>query len=87
MITPIYIQYLFSMSGFRKQIESMHSGSTVAYLSIAMLKKLRVMVPDKDLQNEFVSFVAQIDKSKAVVQKALDKAQQLFDSLMQEYFG
>ena len=26
-------------------------------------------------------------ESKAVVQKALDQTQQLFDSLMQEYFG
>jgi len=28
-----------------------------------------------------------IDKSKFLVQKALDEAQVLFDSLMQEYFG
>ena len=28
-----------------------------------------------------------MDKFKVVVQKALDEAQLLFDSLMQEYFG
>ena len=28
-----------------------------------------------------------VEKSKAVVQKALDEAQLLFDSLMQQYFG
>ena len=38
-------------------------------------------------QNAFSSFAEQIDKSKFVVQKALDKAQLLFDSLMQKYFG
>lgn len=63
-ITPIYLQYLFSMSGFRKQINRLQAGSTVAYLSIAMLKKLQVMVPDKTLQEQFAGFVAQIDKSK-----------------------
>ena len=86
-ITPLYLQYLFTMPGFRKQIDSMQAGSTVAYLSIAMLKNLRVMVPPIEVQNAFVSFVAQLDKSKVVVQKALDEAQLLFDSLMQQYFG
>lgn len=32
-------------------------------------------------------YAAQVDKSKFVVQKALDEAQLLFDSLMQQYFG
>ena len=86
-ITPIYLQYLFSMSGFRKQINRLQAGSTVAYLSIAMLKKLQVMVPDKTLQEQFAGFVAQIDKSKSAIQAAFDKTQLLFDSLMQEYFG
>ena len=45
------------------------------------------MLPPMDLQKEFVDFVAQVDKSKAVVQKALDETQLLFDGLMQEYFG
>ena len=40
-----------------------------------------------ELQNQFEKFVKQVDKSKVVVQKALDEAQLLFDSLMQEYFG
>lgn len=86
-ITPLYLQYLFTMSGFRKQIDKMQAGSTVAYLSIAMLKRLQVMVPDKELQEQFATFIAQVDKSKVAVQKVLDEAQLLFDSLMQQYFG
>ena len=46
-----------------------------------------MLVPPLELQNQFAAFVAQIDKSKVVVQKALDEAQVLFDSLMQQYFG
>ena len=86
-ITPQYISYLFTMSGFRKQIDSMQAGSTVAYLSIAMIKKLKIMLPPKELQEQFANFVEQTDKSKVAVQKALDEAQLLFDSLMQKYFG
>ena len=74
------------MSEIQKQIANSQAGSTVAYLSISMLKKLNIMLPPLDLQNQFVAFVEQTDKSKIVVQKALDEAQLLFDSLMQQYF-
>lgn len=86
-ITPLYLQYLFTMSGFRKQIDNTQAGSTVAYFSIAMLKKLQVMVPDKALQEQFAAFVAQTDKSKLAIQKSLEKLEILKKSLMQKYFG
>ena len=64
-ITPVYISYLFEMPGFRKQIDSLQAGSTVAYLSISMTKKLDIMVPPIELQNDFAAFVYQVDKSKS----------------------
>ena len=86
-ITPLYLQYLFMMQGIKRQIDAMQAGSTVAYLSIAMLKKLDIMVPDNDAQRQFSSFVAQTDKSKLAVQKELEKLELLKKSLMQQYFG
>ena len=46
-----------------------------------------VDIPPVDIQRFFTLFADQVDKSKVAVQKALDEAQTLFDSLMQEYFG
>lgn len=86
-ITSLYLSQLFTMSGIQKQIASLQAGSTVAYLSISMLKKLDIMLPPLNLQNQFAVFIEQTDKSKTVIQKALDETQLLFDSLMQEYFG
>ena len=43
--------------------------------------------PPLQKQLDYIAFVAQADKSKVAVQKALDEAQLLFDSLMQTYFG
>ena len=86
-ITSVYLSQLFAMSGIQKQIASLQAGSTVAYLSITMLKKLNIMLPPLDRQEQFAAFVEQTDKSKAAVQKSLDEAQLLFDSLMQKYFG
>ena len=86
-ITPLYLALLFNTRNIKAQIDNLQSGSTVAYLSITMLKKLNIVVPPLTLQNQFADFVKQIDKSKSILQQELDKAQMLFDSLMQEYFG
>jgi len=50
------------------------------------LKQRAMIVPPIELQKEYVNFLEQVDKSKVAVQKALDEAQLLFDSLMQKYF-
>lgn len=86
-IIPLYISLLFDTRDIKRQIENLQSGSTVAYLSIAMLKKLNIVVPPLDLQKQFAAFVAQIDKSKLAVKQILEKAETLKKSLMQEYFG
>ena len=58
-----------------------------AALGMERIRRLKVFNPPLELQHKFAAFVAQVDKSKFAVQKALDKAQLLFDSLMQKYFG
>ena len=56
-------------------------------LNTTIMKAYVQIIPPIELQKEYIAFVEQVDKSKFVVQKALDEAQTLFDSLMQEYFG
>ena len=50
-------------------------------------RSVRIIVPGKDLQDKYIEYVYQVDKSKIEVQKSLDEAQFLFESLMQQYFG
>ena len=56
-------------------------------LSLSQCRDLEIFLPPLSLQNQFAAFVAEVDKSKVEVQKALDQTQLLFDSLMQQYFG
>ncbi len=56
-------------------------------MAIFRIETLPLLIPPIELQNQFAAFVAEVDKSKVAVQKALDETQTLFDSLMQEYFG
>ena len=56
-------------------------------LSKSKLEEKKFIVPPIELQNQFADFVDQVDKSKFEIQKSLEKTQQLYDSLMQKYFG
>ena len=60
---------------------------TMEHIKKADFDAAVVKLPNLQIQKQFAAFVEQVDKSKVVVQKALDEAQTLFDSLMQEYFG
>ncbi len=51
------------------------------------IENFPIICPPDSLIDKYIELVDHIDKSKVEVQKALDKAQLLFDSLMQKYFG
>lgn len=69
------------------KLRDMAKGGNQPNLNTGIIKRFPVLMPPMELQEQFAAFVEQADKSKAAVQKALDEAQLLFDSLMQEYFG
>ena len=72
---------------FEDAVLSKVRGGTQKFISLGDIRKLCVLVPPMEKQEQFVMFVNQVDKSKVAVQKSLDEAQLLFDSLMQQYFG
>lgn len=82
---------VFFMEQFKLQLQSIKgkiaSGSAQPQLPISTMNKIRILLAPMALQEQFAAFVEQTDKSKVAVQKALDEAQLLFDSLMQKYFG
>ena len=80
----IFIHYWFSF--FQEILESQAPESAQKNINLKILSELKVIVPAKEKQDVFAAFVEQVDKLKAAVQKALDEAQLLFDSLMQKYF-
>ncbi len=85
---PVYITRLLCTQYMYDQIVN-HAKKAVNQASINQKDVLDFYVyqPPKALQDQFADFVKQVDKSKSAVQKSLDEAQLLFDSLMQLYFG
>ena len=86
-VTADYIQKIISFPSFKKAIEDMAVGQTMPNLNVPIVSSFQIIKPPIEVQHSYYAFVEQTDKSKVAVQKALDKAQLLFDSLMQKYFG
>jgi type I restriction enzyme S subunit len=86
-VTPDYIQKIISFPSFKKIIEDMAVGQTMPNLNVPIVSRFQIIKPSMEVQDRYYKLVAQVTKSKVAVQKALDEAQLLFDSLMQQYFG
>ena len=71
----------------KQQLRGQTKGAIMDGLNLTIIKGLKFRLPPLELQKQFLEFYNQVDKSKVAVQKALEKTQLLFDSLMQQYFG
>ena len=88
LVLPDYLAWWFKFNCEHNGFSAIEGAkATIAHLPGVKLKQLQVVVPPVELQNHFVDFVAQLDKSKTTVQQSLDKLKLLKKSLMQQYFG
>ena len=87
LIPTFMAQYLQQQKAKRYFLGCAKQTTGIASINMKQLSALPVLVPPMKEQQGYAAFAAQVDKSKVAVQKALDEAQLLFDSLMQQYFG
>ena len=87
VLNPLFVAYYMESPAGKEQFIAKNQSAVKAGLNFNSINSLKIMVPPLVEQDRFVDFVQQVDKSKLAVQKSLEKTQQLFDSLMQEYFG
>ena len=86
-VNPYYLCAYTNMPHGKRQINEGTGGAAQQHFNVGKYNKLKLVLPPIELQNEFDDFSKYVNKSKVAVQQALDKAQLLFDSLMQQYFG
>ncbi len=82
-----FLKYQIDSKHLNDNIKALAKGITLIQLNMEDLREISLIVPPIEQQKAYVEFAKQVDKSKVVVQKALDEAQVLLDSLMQQYFG
>lgn len=86
-VNRIFVYNIMKTDAFARYLEDNSTKSTIKNVGLKAIREYRLILPPLSLQNQFASFVEEVDKSKVEVQKALDQTQLLFDSLMQQYFG
>lgn len=82
-----FLGYTMRSSYFLDYILAFSGRTNLPKVNKNQVEGFTLPLPPIELQNQFSAFVTQTDKSKAVIQKALDETQLLFNSVMQEYFG
>ena len=87
VVNSVYLHSAILSNDVQRQIDERVKGIAQKTLNLSEIRKVIVPIPSLVAQEQFAAFVEHTDKSKVAVQKALDEAQLLFDSLMQEYFG
>ena len=81
-----YLMTYFQLPAFRSQIKT-GATTTINQITVKMMDKIMMPIPDMNTVNKFADFVKQVDKSKLAVKQVLEKAETLKNALMQEYFG
>ena len=81
-----YLEFLLNTDEVKVQFKKYSQGSTRIRLNLTMLRKVDVLYPPIELQNEFADFVNQVDKLKFEMEKSLKELENNFNSLMQKAF-
>ena len=73
LLSPIFLNQLLITSEFKSLLQKIgeSSGATRQAITKNQIEELTIPLPPLSLQNEFVDFVAQVDKSQFACQKAI----------------
>ena len=87
-IVPKFFSMYMNTDEVKLHLRTIAKGAVnQANINAQELQGIPIYIPPIELQQQFADFVKQVDKSREEVKKSLEKTQQLYDSLMQEYFG
>ena len=87
ILPDVFSQYM-NLEVMKKVLRGMAKGAVnQANINAQELQSIKVYIPNMELQKQYVEFKEEIDKSRSRIQKSLEASQELFESLMQEYFG
>ena len=86
-INPNFLLIHLGMEEILYQQNQANNGSSQPNLSASSVKKYKIILPTLSLQNEFAEIVKQIDKQKFEIEKSLKETQELYECLMEKYFG
>ena len=85
--TPCFLSMAMNFDSFLGKALGGVSGSASPHINVGDIKALEIIAPPIEIQNQFSTFVEQIEQQKQTVQQSLEKLELMKKALMQEYFG
>ena len=88
-IKPKKIDYLYLFYLLKEQkskIEKIGVGSTFKAINKNNISTLKISIVEKDKQNKIRNYLSSIEKLKFEIEKSIEIAQNLYDSLISKYF-
>ena len=82
-----YLTYCCKSDKFKNYVEKMSGNSLQPNISSKQVENFEISLPPIELQNKFAEFVKQIEKQKFEIENSLKEMQELYESLMEKYFG
>ncbi len=86
IIRPDFLKIYLQSSYVTKQLKSYSRGGTMDIINGSIIKKVTILLPPIVLQNQFAERVQLIEQQKELAQQALQKSEELFNSLLQKAF-
>ena len=87
LINPRFLAASMGMRYVKQQADKRIKGIGVPDLHLNQIREFDIVVPPMELQNEFVGFIEQTDKSKFRIKQSLEKLEICYKALLQKYFG
>lgn len=86
-ISKNYLTYCCKTEDFKNYVEKMSGNSLQPNISSKQVEDYMIEIPDMEEQNKFSDIVKQIDKQKFEIENSLKEMQELYEALMERYFG
>ena len=86
-VDPVFLSHFLESPGGIDQFAKKNQNGVKAGLNFNLIRSLEIQTPPLTLQQEFATFVSQVDKSRFIAKQQIEKLQMLYDSLAQDYFG
>ena len=84
-VDTMYLLQLLKMDSIREKMAG--RGANIQNLNQQILGSLQIPIPPMELQNEFVDFVKQSDKSKIELKQAIEDVNNMMKVIMEQNIG
>ena len=85
-INSKYIFEIIKSDNFTETLIKKQIGANYPAVSDRDIKSIKIPVPPIELQNKFAERIEKIEKLKFEIEKSIEEAQKLYDSLISKYF-